>query len=162
VKTFGRFSSHRRSEHQKNISGRGPFPRMIPCRAVASGASWVHLNLQRALMGKGRNAGEGAAHHGESSTGLSKSSAQNGAKKSAVKEAKPKDVTPIFDFSVSASEFQPFPYRPSGNGSGEKLQALLSQREVMLQLPLHSQLKILRWACACKVPRIFPPSFDQA
>jgi hypothetical protein len=37
VKTFGRFSSHRRFEHRKNISGRifeqaivGPFPRMIP------------------------------------------------------------------------------------------------------------------------------------
>ena len=59
------------------------------------------------------------------------------------------------------SAFQPFPYRPSGNGSGENLQALLSQREVMLQLPLHSQLQILRWTCACKVPRIFPPGFDQ-
>jgi hypothetical protein len=41
-------------------------------------------------MGKGRNADEGAAHHGESSTGLSKSSAQNGAKKSAVKEGETK------------------------------------------------------------------------
>ena len=70
--------------------------------------------------------------------------------------------TLIFDFSVSASEFQPFPCRPSGDGSGEKLQALLSQREVMLQLPLHSRPQILRWTCACKVPRIFPPGFDQA
>ena len=41
--------------------------------------------------------------------------------------------TPISDFSVSASEFQTFPYRrPFGNGSGQKLQTLLSQREVML------------------------------
>ena len=93
-----------------------------------------------------------------------KSSAKKGAKKSAVKEAKPKDVTPsptpISAFQLS--EFQPFPCRPSGDGSGEKLQALLSQREVMLQLPLHSRPQILRWTCACKVPRIFPPGFDQA
>src|ERR671918_2498732 len=54
-------------------------------------------------------------------------------------------ITPVSDFSVSASEFQPFPCRPSSNGPGEKLQALLSQREVMLQLPLHAQLQILRW-----------------
>ena len=94
--------------------------------------------------------------------GKGKSSAQNGAKKSAVKEAKPKDVTPSPARRSPISEFQPFPNRPSGNGSGEKLQALLSQREVMLQLPLHSQLQILRWTCACKVPRIFPPGFDQA
>lgn len=60
------------------------------------------------------------------------------------------------------SGFQPFSCRPSGDGSGEKLQALLSQREVMLQLPLHSRPQILRWTCACKVPRIFPPGFDQA
>ena len=93
--------------------------------------------------------------------GKGKSSAQNGAKKSAVKEAKPKDVTPSPTRSP-ISEFQSFPCRPSGDGSGEKLQALLSQREVMLQLPLHSQLQILRWTCACKVPRIFPPGFDQA
>ena len=76
------------------------------------------------------------------------------------------DVTrPLPRFPISAfqlSEFQPFPCRPSGDGSGEKLQALLSQREVMLQLPLHSQLQILRRTCACKVPRIFPPGFDQA
>ena len=71
-------------------------------------------------------------------------------------------LRPISDFSVSASEFQPFPCRPSGDCSGEKLQALLSQREVMLQLPLHSGPQILRWTCACKVPRIFPPGFDQA
>src|SRR5207248_8795792 len=37
------------------------------------------------------------------------------------------------------SAFQPFSCRPSGDGSGEKLKALLSQREVMLQLPLHSR-----------------------
>src|SRR5437867_6178343 len=43
------------------------------------------------------------------------------------------------------SEFQPFSCRPSRDGSGEKLQALLSQREVMLQLSLHSQPQILRW-----------------
>src|SRR5215470_14482468 len=61
-----------------------------------------------------------------------------------------------FSFRVSD-----FPYRPSGKGSGQKLQTLLSQREVMLQLPLHSQLQILRWTCARKVPRIFLPGFDQ-
>ena len=61
-------------------------------------------------MGKGRNAGEGAAHHGESSTGLSKSSAQNGAKKSAVKEAKPKDVTPS---PAPDFRFQRFSFRVS-------------------------------------------------
>ena len=55
-------------------------------------------------------------------------------------------------FNVAALEFQPFPCRPCGNGSGEKLQALLSQREVMLQLPLHLRPQILRWTCACKVP----------
>src|SRR5213080_4363974 len=60
------------------------------------------------------------------------------------------------------SEFQPFPCRPSGDDSGEKLKALLSQREVMLQLPFHSRPQSLRWTCACKVPRIFPPGFDQA
>ena len=53
-------------------------------------------------MGKGRNAGEGAA-------GISKSSAQNGAKKSAVKEAKPKDVTPSpAPDSISAVEASKF------------------------------------------------------
>jgi hypothetical protein len=36
-------------------------------------------------MGKGRNAGEGAA-------GISKSSAQNGAKRGAVKKAKPQKM----------------------------------------------------------------------
>ena len=69
---------------------------------------------------------------------------------------------PLPRFPSQLSEFQPFPCRPSGDGSGEKLQALLSQREVMLQLPLHSRPQILRWTCACKVPRIFPPGFDQA
>ena len=54
-------------------------------------------------MGKGRNAGEGAA-------GLSKSSAQNGAKKSAVKEAKPKDVTPPLPADL---RFQRFSFRVS-------------------------------------------------
>ena len=43
--------------------------------------------------------------------GKGKSSAQNGAKKSAVKEAKPKDVTPsptpISDFRVSAFPLSP-------------------------------------------------------
>ena len=72
------------------------------------------------------------------------------------------DPVPCPDFRLPISEFQPFPCRPAGDGSGEKLQALLSQREVMLQLPLHSRPQILRWTCACKVPRIFPPGFDQA
>src|SRR6266513_364705 len=55
-------------------------------RTVARVSAEEHMaNYQaaRALMGKGRNAGEGAA-------GLSKSSAKTGAKKSAVKKAKPK------------------------------------------------------------------------
>jgi hypothetical protein len=43
----------------------------------------TNYRAARALLRKGRNAGEGAA-------GLSKSSAKNGAKKSAVKKAKPK------------------------------------------------------------------------
>jgi uncharacterized protein YdhG (YjbR/CyaY superfamily) len=43
----------------------------------------ANYRAARALLGKGRNAGEGAA-------GLSKSSAKKGAKKSAVKKAKPK------------------------------------------------------------------------
>jgi hypothetical protein len=44
-------------------------------------------------MGKGRNAGEGAA-------GLSKSSAKKGAKESAVKKAKPKKwACPVFSDS---------------------------------------------------------------
>jgi len=42
-----------------------------------------YYQAARALMGKDRNAGEGAA-------GLSKSRAKNGAKKSAVKKTKPK------------------------------------------------------------------------
>src|SRR5204862_1165241 len=67
------------------------------------------------------------------------------------------EPVPYPDFSVSASEFQPFTCRPSGDDSGEKLQALLSQREVMLQLSLHSRPQILQWPCACKIPRIFPP-----
>ena len=55
-------------------------------RTVARVSAEEHMaNYQaaRALMGKGRNAGEGAA-------GLSKSRAKNGAKKSAVKKTKPK------------------------------------------------------------------------
>jgi len=55
-------------------------------RTVARVSAEEHMaNYQaaRALLGKGRNAGEGAA-------GLSKSSAKKGAKKSAVKEAKAK------------------------------------------------------------------------
>jgi len=54
-------------------------------RTVARVSAEEHMaNYQaaRALLGKGRNAGEGAA-------GLSKSSAKKGAKKSAVKKAKP-------------------------------------------------------------------------
>jgi hypothetical protein len=43
----------------------------------------TNYRAARALTDKGRNGGEGAA-------GLSKSSAKNGAKKSAVKKAKPK------------------------------------------------------------------------
>jgi hypothetical protein len=43
----------------------------------------ANYQAARALMGRGRNAGEGAA-------GLSKSSAKKGAKQSAVKKAKPK------------------------------------------------------------------------
>ena len=43
----------------------------------------ANYQAARALMGKGRNAGEGAA-------GLSKSSAKKGAKKYAVKKAKSK------------------------------------------------------------------------
>jgi uncharacterized protein YdhG (YjbR/CyaY superfamily) len=55
-------------------------------RTVARVSAEEHMaNYQaaRALLGKGRNAGEGAA-------GLSKSSAKKGARKSAVKKAKPK------------------------------------------------------------------------
>ena len=55
-------------------------------RTVARVSAEEHMaNYQaaRALMGKGRNAGEGAA-------GLSKSSAKKDARKSAVKKAKPK------------------------------------------------------------------------
>jgi hypothetical protein len=55
-------------------------------RTVARVSAEEHIanyQAERALMGKGRNAGEGAA-------GLSKSSAKKGAKKSAVKKAKPK------------------------------------------------------------------------
>ena len=43
----------------------------------------TNYRAAKAFMGKGRNAGEGAA-------GLSKSSAKKGAKKSAVKKAKSK------------------------------------------------------------------------
>ena len=43
----------------------------------------ANYQAARALMGKDRNAGEGAA-------GLSKSRAKNGAKKSAVKKTEPK------------------------------------------------------------------------
>jgi hypothetical protein len=43
----------------------------------------ANYQTARALLGKGRNAGEGAA-------GLSKSRAKKGAKKSPVKKAKPK------------------------------------------------------------------------
>ena len=55
----------------------------------------ANYQAARALMGKGRNAGEGAAglsRNGlrEQTAGLSKSSAKKGAKKSAVKKAKPK------------------------------------------------------------------------
>src|SRR2546423_10728637 len=52
-------------------------------RTVARVSAEEHManyRAARALMGKGRNAGEGAAHHGESSTGLSKSSAEKGAR----------------------------------------------------------------------------------
>ena len=88
---------------------------------------------------------------------------KKGARKSAVKEGTKRcDPSPPPISAFQLSEFQPFSCRPSGDGSGEKLQALLSQREVMLQLPLHSRPQILRWTCACKVPRIFPPGFDQA
>jgi len=65
-------------------------------RTVARVSAEEHMaNYQaaRALMGKGRNAGEGAAHHGESSTGLSRNGlrsqtaglSKSSAKKSAVK-----------------------------------------------------------------------------
>ena len=89
-------------------------------RTVARVSVEEHMaNYQaaRALMGKGRNAGEGAAE-------LSKSSAKNGGKKSAVKkryngavqaEAQ-KEVTPsptpISDFSVSAFRVSAFPLSP--------------------------------------------------
>jgi hypothetical protein len=43
----------------------------------------ANYRAAKVLLGKGRNAGEGAA-------GLSKSSAKKGAKKSAMKKAKPK------------------------------------------------------------------------
>jgi hypothetical protein len=41
---------------------------------------------------------------------------------------------------------------PSGNRFGEQLQALLSQREIMFQLPLHAQPQILRWTYSGEVP----------
>ena len=46
----------------------------------------ANYQAARALMGKGRNAGEGAA-------GLSKSSAKKGARKSAVKKGETKEMT---------------------------------------------------------------------
>ncbi len=46
----------------------------------------ANYRAARALMGKGRNAGEGAA-------GLSKSSAQKGARKSAVKKGETNEMT---------------------------------------------------------------------
>ena len=95
-----------------------------------------------------RGGAHGQLPGGEGAPGQGKEQSKKGVDKSAVNEAKPKDVTPSLPrFPISAfqlSEFQPFPCHPSGDGSGEKLQALLSQREVMLQLPLHSQLQILR------------------
>jgi hypothetical protein len=50
---------------------------------VSAQEHMANYQAARALLGKGRNAGEGAA-------GLSKSSAKKGARKSAVKMAKPK------------------------------------------------------------------------
>jgi hypothetical protein len=41
---------------------------------------------------------------------------------------------------------------PSGNRFREQLQALLSQREIMFQLPLHAQPQILRWTYSDEVP----------
>jgi hypothetical protein len=67
-------------------------------RTVARVSAEEHMaNYQaaRALMGKGRNASEGAAGLSRNglrsqTAGLSKSSAKKGARKSAVKKAKPK------------------------------------------------------------------------
>ena len=41
---------------------------------------------------------------------------------------------------------------PSGNRFREQLQALLSQREIMFQLPLHAHPQILRWTYSGEVP----------
>src|SRR6266481_5400305 len=41
---------------------------------------------------------------------------------------------------------------PSGNRFREQLQALLSQREIMFQLPLHAHSQILRWTYSGEVP----------
>src|SRR5256885_9715192 len=41
---------------------------------------------------------------------------------------------------------------PSGNRFRKQLQALLSQREIMFQLPLHAQPQILRWTHSGEVP----------
>ena len=76
-------------------------------RTVARVSVQEHManyRAARALLGKG------------------KSSAKKGAKKSAVKEGTKRcdpSPTPISAFQLS--EFQPFPCRPSGDGSGEKL-----------------------------------------
>jgi hypothetical protein len=67
-------------------------------RTVARVSAEEHManyRAARALLGKGRNAGEGAAglsRNGlwKQTAGLSKSSAKSSAKKSAVKKAKPK------------------------------------------------------------------------
>jgi hypothetical protein len=61
----------------------------------------ANYQAARALMRKGRNAGEGAAHHGESSTGLSKSSAKKGATKSRGEEGETKEVTLATAFWIS-------------------------------------------------------------
>jgi hypothetical protein len=41
---------------------------------------------------------------------------------------------------------------PSGNRFREQVQALLSQREIMFQLPLHAHPQILRWTYSGEVP----------
>src|SRR5205807_6044308 len=41
---------------------------------------------------------------------------------------------------------------PSGNRFREQFQALLSQREIMFQLPLRAQPQILRWTYSGDVP----------
>jgi hypothetical protein len=41
---------------------------------------------------------------------------------------------------------------PSGDRFREQVQALLSQREIMFQLPLHAHPQILRWTCSGEVP----------